>query len=156
MSCGWRRCRARRQHRPAPLGARRAGRYQHAKTPQTTPQDHEPYDTMPRGSLLLPGELPSTWDLTTMNVENYRAVTVALSIRLRFGFGWLVGDGERAMVLARNVHGHEWGDLFFCSGGLRPGYRVRNRFYQFIGKTGYRQYSEAFFKTIGTTGYFEN
>ena len=75
---------------------------------------------MPRGSLPLPGELPSTWDLTTMNVENYRAVTVALSICLPFAFGWLVGDGEWAMGLARNAHSHEWGDLFFRSGRLCP------------------------------------
>ena len=34
--------------------------------------------------------------------------------------------------------------------------RVQNRFYQLIGKTGYRQQLEAIFKTIGTTCYFEN
>ena len=56
--------------------------------------NHEPHNTVPRGSLPLLGELPSTWDLNTMNVEHYRAVTVALSIRRPFAFGWLVGDGE--------------------------------------------------------------
>ena len=33
--------------------------------------------------------------------------------------------------------------------------RVRNRLYQLIGKTGYRQQWEVIFKTIGTTGNFE-
>ena len=36
------------------------------------------------------------------------------------------------------------------------GIRVRNRFYQLIGKTGYRQKSEVIVTSIGTTGYFEN
>ena len=75
---------------------------------------------MPWGSLHLPGEVPSTWDLTTMNVENYRAVKVALSICLPFACGRLVGDEEWAMGLARHAHGHDWGDLFFRSGGLPP------------------------------------
>ena len=34
--------------------------------------------------------------------------------------------------------------------------RVRNWFYQLMGKTAYRQYSEFIFKTIGKTDYFEN
>ena len=75
---------------------------------------------MPQGSLPLPGELPRTWDPTEMNIHNYRAVTVALTSHLPFAFGWLVRDGEQAMGLARNAHGHEWGDLFWRSGGLRP------------------------------------
>ena len=86
--------------------------------------DNQPYDTVPRGSLPLPGELPSTWDLTTMNVENYSANTVALSTRLPFALGGLVGDGEWAMGLARSAHGHEWGGLFYHSGGLRPGHNI--------------------------------
>ena len=77
--------------------------------------DHEPYDTVPRGSLPLPGELTSPWDPTEMNIHNYRAVTVALTSRLPFALGWLVGDGEWAMGLARNAPGHEWGDLFWRS-----------------------------------------
>ena len=63
-----------------------------------------------------------------MKVEKYRAVTVALSIRLPFAFGWLVADMEWALGLDRNAHGHEWGGLFFSSGRLHPGdtiYRVR-------------------------------
>ena len=75
---------------------------------------------MPRGSLPLPGELPSTWGPTEINIHNYREVSVALTSRLRFAFGWLVGDGERAMGLARNAHGYEWGDPFWRSRGLRP------------------------------------
>ena len=55
-----------------------------------------------------------------MNIENYRSVTVVLSSRLPFAFGWLVGDGVWAMGLTRDAHSHEWGDLFWRSGGLRP------------------------------------
>ena len=76
---------------------------------------------MPRRSLPLPGELRSTWDLHLMNIENYGAVTVPLSARLPLAFRWLVEDAECAMGLVRGAQGHEWGDLFFCSGGLRPG-----------------------------------
>ena len=80
--------------------------------PSNHAPDHDPYDTAPRGSLPLPGELQITLDPSPTNIENYRAVTVALSSRLPFAFGWLSGDGEWAMGLARNAHGHEWGDLF--------------------------------------------
>ena len=62
-----------------------------------------------------------------MNIESDRAVTVALSTRLPFAFGWLVKDGECAMGLARGAHGHDCGGLFFRNEGLRPGdsmYRV--------------------------------
>ena len=82
--------------------------------------NHEPYDLVPLGSLSLSGKLPSVWDPSPMNIENYRAVTVALSGRLPFAFGLLVGDGEWAMGLARNAHGHEWGKLFVRNGDLRP------------------------------------
>ena len=75
---------------------------------------------VPRASLPLPGELRSTWDPTFMNIQNYRAVTVAPSSRLPLALRWLVSDGEWAMGLARNAHGHEWGDLFWRSWGLRP------------------------------------
>ena len=54
-----------------------------------------------------------------MNIHNYR-VTVALTSRLPFAFPWLVGDAEPAMGLARNAHGHKWGDLLWRIGGLRP------------------------------------
>ena len=97
------------------------------ENPTNYVQNHEPYDRVLPGSLPLPGEVPSTCDLTTMNVENYRAVTVALSIRLPLAFRWLVGDAESAMGLAQSARGHEWGELSFCSGRLRPGdniYRV--------------------------------
>ena len=91
------------------------------KNPTNNAPDHQPDNGMPRGSLPLPGNLLSTWDLTTMNVEKYRSVTVALSIRLPFAFGWLVGDREWTMGLARNARGQKWGHFFFCIGGLRPG-----------------------------------
>ena len=127
ISSGWRRLRARRHHRPAPPSDRCAGRWQQRKTPQTTPQATS-LTTRCRGAAYTsPASYQAAWDLTTMNVENYRAVTVALSICLPFAFGWLVGDGEWAMGLARNTHSHEWGDLSFRSGGLRPNdviYRV--------------------------------
>ena len=90
------------------------------KNPTHYAPDHEPYDTVPRGSPTLCGEQASTWHLTTMNLANYRAFTFALSIRLPFAFGWLVGGPKWAMGLARNPHGHECRDLFFRSGGLRP------------------------------------
>ena len=68
--------------------------------------NHEPYDTVPQGSLPPPSELPSVWEPSPMNTENYRALTIALSSRPPFAFGWLVGDGEWAIRLARNAHGH--------------------------------------------------
>ena len=55
-----------------------------------------------------------------MNNEKYTSGTAALSSRLPFALGWLVGDGEWAMRLARNACGHEWEDLFWQNGGLRP------------------------------------
>ena len=97
------------------------------ENPTNQAPNHEPYDRVLQGSLPLPGELRSIWDWTTMNVENYRAVTVALSIRLPFAFGWLLREGEWAIGLAQNAQGHEFRELFFRSGGLRPGdtiYRV--------------------------------
>ena len=61
--------------------------------------DHKPYNTVPRGSLPLPGELPSTWDPNPMIIKNYRAVTVTISARLPFPFRWLVGDAELTIGL---------------------------------------------------------
>ena len=55
-----------------------------------------------------------------MNIHNYRAATVALTTRLPFALGWLVGDGKLAIGLAQNAPGHEWADFFLRSGGLRP------------------------------------
>ena len=107
MSSGWRRWRAPRRHQPAPPRYLARWHVPAGGNPTNYTPDHEPYDTVPRGGLPLAGELPSTWDLTTMNVENYRAVTVALSIRLPFASEWLVGDREWAMALAQNAHGHE-------------------------------------------------
>ena len=58
--------------------------------------DHEPYDTVPPGSLRLPGKLPSTWEPTEMNIHNYRAVTVALTGCLPFAGGVCqMGHGAR-------------------------------------------------------------
>ena len=47
-----------------------------------------------------------------------------------------------------------FGAVLCCAVGCY--FRIRNRFYQLIGKTGYRQSLELIFKTIGTTGFFEN
>ena len=76
---------------------------------------------VPRGGLPLLGELPDSWNPRPMNIENYRAGTLALSARLPFAFGWLVGDAEWAMGIIGCAHSQEWGDLPRRSGGLRPG-----------------------------------
>ena len=68
--------------------------------------EHEPYDTVLRGSLPLPSELLDNWDPSPWKIGNYRGLTVALSARLPFAIGWLVEDQEWAMGLVRGVHGH--------------------------------------------------
>ena len=90
------------------------------ENPTNRVPDQEPYDTVPRGSLPLLGELPRSWDSSPMNTENYRAVTLALTTRLVFAFGWLVGDAKWAMGIIRGAHGDEWAE-FRRSGGLCPG-----------------------------------
>ena len=83
--------------------------------------DHEPYDTVPQGSLPLAAEPLDRWNLSPVNIQNYRAVTVILFPRLPFAFGWLVGNAEWAMGIVRGAHSHECGDLLFRSVNLRPG-----------------------------------
>ena len=56
--------------------------------------------------------------------------------------------------LARNLSHQFIIGVAYCDD--KDATRVRNRFYQSIGKTGYRQKSEIISKTIGTTGYSEN
>ena len=101
--------RSRPNRQPAPSSGRGAGSYWRATTSQTTPRAKSPTTRCYRAAYPTPRERPNIWDLTTMNLKSYRAVTVALSSRLSFAFGWLVKNGELAMWLARNAHGHEWG-----------------------------------------------
>ena len=82
--------------------------------------DHEPYDTGPRGRLPLFREVPDSSDLSSMNIENYRAVTLALPACIPVAFAWLVGDAESAIEILRGTHGHDRGDLSRRSGDLRP------------------------------------
>ena len=81
---------------PTPPPARppfRLARWQvgRGKNPTNYTPNHEPYDMVLRGSLPLPGELPSIWDLSTMNVEKLqgrqRRPIHPPSIRLRMAGG---------------------------------------------------------------------
>ena len=56
-----------------------------------------------------------------MNHNNYRTIVVTLTTRLPFAFGWLVGDEEPAMGIARGAHGGEWGEFFPRGGAMTPG-----------------------------------
>ena len=81
--------------------------------------DHEHYDTAPRGSLPPIGNLPDSLGyVTPTNLNNYRTIVVTLTTRLLIAFGWLVGDAEWAMGIARCAHGAEWGDFFHRGGAL--------------------------------------
>ena len=57
-----------------------------------------------------------------MNHNNYRTIDVTLTTRLPIAFGWLVGDAEWAMGIARGAHGAELGEFFHsdreADGGL--------------------------------------
>ena len=46
---------------------------------------------------------------------------VTLTTRLPIAFGWLVGDAEWAMGIARGAHGAEWGDFFHRGWAMTPG-----------------------------------
>ena len=56
-----------------------------------------------------------------MNHNNYRTIVVTLTTRLPIAFGWLVGDAEWAMGIARGAHGAEWGGFFPRGGAMTPG-----------------------------------
>ena len=60
-----------------------------------------------------------------MNHNNYRTIVVSLTSRLPIAFGWLVGDAEWAMGIARIAHGGEWGEFFHRSGAMTPGVTER-------------------------------
>ena len=84
--------------------------------------DHEHYEDAPRGSLPPIGNLPDSWGyVTPMNLNNYRTIVVTLTTRLPIAFGWLVGDVEWVMGIARGGHGADWGDFFHRGGALAPG-----------------------------------
>ena len=74
---------------------------------------------MPLRPLLLTGQ--SGFTVTPTNLNNYRTIVVTLTTRLRIAFGWLVGDVEGAMGIARGAHGAEWADLFHRGGAMTPG-----------------------------------
>ena len=84
--------------------------------------DHEDYNDAPRGSLSPIGNLPDSWGyVSPTNQNNYRNIIVTLTTRLLIAFGWLVGDAERAMNIARGAHGAEWADFFHRGGAMTPG-----------------------------------
>ena len=84
--------------------------------------DHQDYHDAPRGSLPPIGNLPGSWGyVSPTNQNNYRNIVVTLTTRLPIAFGWLVGDAERAMGIARGAHGAEWGDFFHRGGAMTPG-----------------------------------
>ena len=84
--------------------------------------DYEHYDDAPGGSLPPIGNLPDSWGpVTPMNHNNYRTIVVTLTTRLPIAFGWLVGDAEWAMGIARGAHGGEWGEILPPQRGHDPG-----------------------------------
>ena len=56
-----------------------------------------------------------------MNLNNYRTIVVTLTTRVPIAFGWLVGDAEWAMGIARGAHGAKWGDFFHRGWAMTPG-----------------------------------
>ena len=85
-------------------------------------QDYEHYGGVPWGSLPPVGNLPDRWGpMGPMNRDNWRTTVLTLTPHLPFTFGWLVGDVEWAIGIARGAHGHEWGDFFLRSGGMTEG-----------------------------------
>ena len=75
--------------------------------------DHEDYNDAPQGSLPPIGNLPGSWGyVSPTNQNNYRNIVVTLTTRLPIAFGWLLGDAEWAMGIARGAHGAGWGDSF--------------------------------------------
>ena len=84
--------------------------------------DYEHYDDAPRGSLPSIGNLPdSSGPVTPMNHNNYITIGVTLTTCLPLGFGWLVGDAEWGIGIARGTHGGELGEFFDCGGAMTPG-----------------------------------
>ena len=84
--------------------------------------NYEHYEDAPRGSLPPIGNMPESWGpVTPMNHNNYRTIVVSLTTGLPIAFGWLVGDAEWAIGIARGAHGAEWGDLLHCGGAMTPG-----------------------------------
>ena len=83
--------------------------------------DHESHDKVPGGSVSHHSELPTNLDVSPVNLDNYRAITIPLTICLPFAFSWLAGDAEWAIWSVLNSHGHEWPKFHHCSGGLLPG-----------------------------------
>ena len=84
--------------------------------------DHKDYNGAPRGSLPPIGNLPDSLGYVSPTKQNnYRNIVVTLTTRLPIAFGWLVGDAEWAMGIARGAHGAEWGDFFHRGGALTPG-----------------------------------
>ena len=84
--------------------------------------DHEDYNDAPRGILPPIGSLPDSWgSVSPTNQNNYRNIVVTLTTRLPIAFGWLVGDAEWAMGIARGAHGAEWGDFLRRGGAMTPG-----------------------------------
>ena len=84
--------------------------------------DYEHYNDAPRGSLPPVGNLRDSWGpIGPMNRENWRTTFITLTTRLRFTFGWLVGDPEWTTGVVCGAHGNEWGDSLHRSGGLVEG-----------------------------------
>ena len=105
----------------APWRAARWRLPQGVENPANWVPDRDPHDTVPQGSLPQLSELPTNLDVTRMNIESYRAVTLALTTRIFFAFSSLVGDAEWAMGIVPSSHSQEWGDFLRCSGRLLPG-----------------------------------
>ena len=90
--------------------------------PRVYVPDHEDYNDAPRGSLPPIGNLPDRWGyVSPTNQKNYRNIVVTLTTRLPIAFGWLMGDAEWAMGIARGAHGAEWGDFPHRGGAMTPG-----------------------------------
>ena len=79
--------------------------------------DYEPYGGVPRGSLPPVGNMLDSWGpIGPMSRDNWRTSILTLTTRLPFTFGWLVGDAEWAMGMARGAHGYEWGKFSAAAG----------------------------------------
>ena len=108
---------------PAPPGAHQPGR---CKTRTRTPRF-----TLPTTKTTTTRHRAACPPLATCRTVGARSAprtktTTATSsspspTRLRIAFGWLVGDAEWAMGIARGAHGAEWGDFFHRGGAMTPG-----------------------------------
>ena len=83
--------------------------------------EYQHYDDAPRDSLPPIGNLPDSWGpVTPMNHNHYRTIVVTLTTCLLIAFGWLFGDAEWEMGIARGAHGGELGEFFHRGRAMTP------------------------------------